>query len=111
MFNFSNIPQDEQFVVQYCLTASWPTLSIAEEMLSYTLNRFPCCQIQTALAKLATFASMYGPNNFEYVHHASDYTNPLTFFSVIEMFDMASVQPKLLALWILFTSCPAHPSG
>ncbi|XP_056103315.1 kinetochore-associated protein 1 isoform X1 [Rhinichthys klamathensis goyatoka] len=56
---------DEQFVVQYCLTASWPTLSIAEEMLNYTLNRFPCCQIQTALAKLATFASMYGPNNFE----------------------------------------------
>ncbi|XP_073696057.1 kinetochore-associated protein 1 [Garra rufa] len=56
---------DEQFVVQYCLTASWPTLSIAEEMLNYTLNRFPCCQIQTALAKLATFSSVYGPDNFE----------------------------------------------
>jgi len=42
-------------------------------MLSYTLNRFPCCQIQTALAKLATFASMYGPNNFEYVKLASSY--------------------------------------
>lgn len=56
---------DEQFVVQYCLTASWPSLSIAEEMLSYTSNRFPCCQIQTALAKLATFASVYGPDNFE----------------------------------------------
>ncbi|XP_068077669.1 kinetochore-associated protein 1 isoform X3 [Danio rerio] len=56
---------DEQFVVQYCLSASWPTLSIAEEMLNYTLNRFPCCQIQTALAKLATFSSMYGPNNFD----------------------------------------------
>ncbi|XP_043096489.1 kinetochore-associated protein 1 isoform X3 [Puntigrus tetrazona] len=56
---------DEQFVVQYCLTASWPTLSIAEEMLNYTLNRFPCCQIQTALAKLATFANVYGPGNFK----------------------------------------------
>ncbi|RXN10649.1 kinetochore-associated 1 isoform X1 [Labeo rohita] len=56
---------DEQFVVQYCLTASWPTLSIAEEMLNYTLNRFPCCQVQTALAKLATFSNVYGPDNFE----------------------------------------------
>lgn len=56
---------DEQFVVQYCLSASWPTLSIAEEMLNYTLNRFPCYQIQTALAKLATFSSMYGHNNFD----------------------------------------------
>ncbi|XP_051529247.1 kinetochore-associated protein 1 [Myxocyprinus asiaticus] len=56
---------DEQFVVQYCLTASWPTLSIAEEMLNYASNRFPCCQIQMALAKLATFSSMYGPNSFE----------------------------------------------
>lgn len=65
------VPQDEQFVVQYCLTASWPSLSIAEEMLSYTSNRFPCCQIQTALAKLATFASVYGPDNFEYVQQTS----------------------------------------
>uniref|UniRef100_A0A673J6Y3 RZZ complex subunit KNTC1/ROD C-terminal domain-containing protein n=1 Tax=Sinocyclocheilus rhinocerous TaxID=307959 RepID=A0A673J6Y3_9TELE len=56
---------DEQFVVQYCLTASWPSLSIAEDMLSYTSNRFPCCQIQTALAKLATFASVCGPDRFE----------------------------------------------
>ncbi|XP_056314738.1 kinetochore-associated protein 1 [Danio aesculapii] len=56
---------DEQFVVQYCLSASWPTLSIAEEMLNYTLNRFPCYQIQTGLAKLATFSSMYGHNNFD----------------------------------------------
>ncbi len=67
------VPQDEQFVVQYCLTASWPTLSIAEEMLNYTLNRFPCCQIQTALAKLTTFANVYGPVNFKYVQQTSDY--------------------------------------
>ncbi|XP_073716353.1 kinetochore-associated protein 1 isoform X1 [Misgurnus anguillicaudatus] len=56
---------DEQFVVQYCLTASWPTLSIAEEMLNYVSNRFPCSQVQIAMAKLATFSSMYGPNSFE----------------------------------------------
>lgn len=65
----SNVQQDEQFVVEYCLTASWPTLSIAEEMLNYVSNRFPCSQVQIAMAKLATFSSMYGPNSFEYVPH------------------------------------------
>lgn len=68
---FNYFSQDEQFVVQYCLTASWPTLSIAEEMLNYVSNRFPCSQVQIAMAKLATFSSMYGPNSFEYVTHLS----------------------------------------
>ncbi|TRY91813.1 hypothetical protein DNTS_012445, partial [Danionella cerebrum] len=56
---------DEQFVVQYCLSASWPTLAVAEEMLNYTFSRFPCIQIQSALAKLATFSCMHGSHNFQ----------------------------------------------
>ncbi|XP_063063837.1 kinetochore-associated protein 1 [Engraulis encrasicolus] len=56
---------DEQYVVQYCLTALWPTMDAAEEMLSYAATRFPCAEIQMALAKLATFCSIYGLDNFK----------------------------------------------
>ncbi|XP_066511842.1 kinetochore-associated protein 1-like [Hoplias malabaricus] len=55
---------DEQYVVQYCLNAFWPTLSTAEEMLNYAANRFPSSQIQSALAKLATYCNLYGSDNF-----------------------------------------------
>ncbi|XP_031422613.1 kinetochore-associated protein 1 isoform X1 [Clupea harengus] len=56
---------DEPYVVQYCLTALWPTIDAAEEMLSYAATRFPATEIQMALAKLATFCSLYGPDNFK----------------------------------------------
>ncbi|XP_041954273.1 kinetochore-associated protein 1 isoform X1 [Alosa sapidissima] len=56
---------DEQYVVQYCLTALWPTIDAAEEMLSYAATRFPSVEIQMALAKLATFCSLHGPDNFK----------------------------------------------
>ncbi|XP_026865073.2 kinetochore-associated protein 1 [Electrophorus electricus] len=55
---------DEQYVVQYCLSAFWPTLSTAEEMLNYAATRFPSSHSQTALAKLATFCNLYGSDNF-----------------------------------------------
>uniref|UniRef100_A0A8B9JK31 Kinetochore associated 1 n=1 Tax=Astyanax mexicanus TaxID=7994 RepID=A0A8B9JK31_ASTMX len=55
---------DEQYVLQYCLNAFWPTLGTAEEMLNYAANRFPSSQIQSALAKLATFCILYGSDNF-----------------------------------------------
>ncbi|KAF5904768.1 kinetochore-associated protein 1, partial [Clarias magur] len=55
---------DEQYVVQYCLNAFWPTLATAEEMLNYAANRFPSAHIQAALAKLATFCSLYGSDKF-----------------------------------------------
>lgn len=57
--------QDEQYVVQYCLNAFWPTLATAEEMLNYAANRFPSAHIQAALAKLATFCSLYGSDKFK----------------------------------------------
>ncbi|XP_046697965.1 kinetochore-associated protein 1 isoform X3 [Silurus meridionalis] len=55
---------DEQYVVQYCLNAFWPTLTTAEEMLNYAASRFPSSQIQSALGKLATFCSLYGSDKF-----------------------------------------------
>ncbi|XP_060739087.1 kinetochore-associated protein 1 isoform X1 [Tachysurus vachellii] len=55
---------DEQYVVQYCLNAFWPTLTTAEEMLNYAANRFPSSHIQSALAKLATFCNLYGSHKF-----------------------------------------------
>ncbi|XP_076843285.1 kinetochore-associated protein 1 isoform X2 [Brachyhypopomus gauderio] len=55
---------DEQYVVQYCLNAFWPTLRTAEDMLNYAAQRFPSAQIQTALAKLATFCNLHGSDNF-----------------------------------------------
>lgn len=57
--------QDEQYVVQYCLNAFWPTLTTAEEMLNYATNRFPSSHMQSALAKLATFCSLYGSDQFK----------------------------------------------
>ncbi|KAL2103881.1 hypothetical protein ACEWY4_000749 [Coilia grayii] len=56
---------DEQYVVEYCLTALWPTMDAAEEMLSYAATRFPSAEIQLALDKLATFCSIHGPDNFK----------------------------------------------
>lgn len=55
---------DEQYVVQYCLNAFWPTLTTAEEMLNYAGSRFPSSHIQSALAKLATFCGLYGSDKF-----------------------------------------------
>ncbi|XP_062873879.1 kinetochore-associated protein 1 [Trichomycterus rosablanca] len=71
---------DEQYVVQYCLNAFWPTLGTAEEMLNYAAGRFPSSQIQSALARLATFCSLYGSDNFSGVSwieflNCGDYPN------------------------------------
>ncbi|KAJ8380268.1 hypothetical protein SKAU_G00010460 [Synaphobranchus kaupii] len=55
---------DEQFVVQCCMQAPWPTFSIAEEMLNHAASRYPSSQIQEALSKLATFCGLNGPDNF-----------------------------------------------
>ncbi|XP_064209384.1 kinetochore-associated protein 1 [Anguilla rostrata] len=55
---------DEQFVVEYCMQAPWPTFSIAEEMLNHAVSRYPSSQIQEALSKLATFCGLNGPDKF-----------------------------------------------
>ncbi|TMS04120.1 Kinetochore-associated protein 1 [Larimichthys crocea] len=57
---------DEQYVVEYCLKAPWPTFETAEKMLNHaaTLLPYSCLQIQEALARLATFCSVHGPENF-----------------------------------------------
>ncbi|KAJ8415549.1 hypothetical protein AAFF_G00425290 [Aldrovandia affinis] len=55
---------DEQFVVQYCMQAPWPTFSVAEEMLNHAASRYPLSQIQEALCKLATFCGLNGPDKF-----------------------------------------------
>ncbi|CAL8347314.1 unnamed protein product [Lota lota] len=55
---------DEQYVVEYCLKAPWPTFQTAEKMLSHAAERFSSLHIQEALARLATFCSLHGPHNF-----------------------------------------------
>nr|XP_023653527.1 kinetochore-associated protein 1 isoform X2 [Paramormyrops kingsleyae] len=55
---------DEQFVVQYCMKAPWPTFSTAEEMLNHAASRYPSSLIQEALFKLATYCGLNGPDNF-----------------------------------------------
>ncbi|MBN3296609.1 KNTC1 protein, partial [Amia calva] len=77
---------DEQFVVQYCINAPWPTFDTAQEMLNYAKSRglaqcFHCemflsastalrstavlfPQILEALAKLTTFYGSSGPEKF-----------------------------------------------
>ncbi|KAM3610515.1 uncharacterized protein V6R79_005093 [Siganus canaliculatus] len=55
---------DEQYVVEYCLKAPWPTFETAEKMLNHAATRYSCLQSQEALAKLATFCSLHGPEHF-----------------------------------------------
>ncbi|KAG7490369.1 kinetochore-associated protein 1 isoform X1 [Solea senegalensis] len=55
---------DEQYVVEYCLKAPWPTFDTAEKMLNHAATRYSSLQIQEALARLATFCSLYSPENF-----------------------------------------------
>uniref|UniRef100_A0AAQ4R031 Kinetochore associated 1 n=1 Tax=Gasterosteus aculeatus aculeatus TaxID=481459 RepID=A0AAQ4R031_GASAC len=55
---------DEQYVVEYCLKAPWPTFETAEKILSHAATRYSSLQIQEALARLATFCSLHGPDNF-----------------------------------------------
>ncbi|KAM9858247.1 kinetochore-associated protein 1 [Aulostomus maculatus] len=55
---------DEHYVVEYCLKAPWPTFETAEKMLNYAATHYTSLQIQEALARLATFCSLHGPENF-----------------------------------------------
>uniref|UniRef100_A0A672YH79 Kinetochore associated 1 n=1 Tax=Sphaeramia orbicularis TaxID=375764 RepID=A0A672YH79_9TELE len=55
---------DEQYVVEYCLKAPWPTFETAEKMLNHAATRYSSLQIQEALARLATFCSLHGSENF-----------------------------------------------
>uniref|UniRef100_A0A665X5B7 Kinetochore associated 1 n=1 Tax=Echeneis naucrates TaxID=173247 RepID=A0A665X5B7_ECHNA len=55
---------DEQYVVEYCLKAPWPTFDTAEKMLNHAATRYSTLQIQEALARLATFCSLHGLENF-----------------------------------------------
>ncbi|KAJ8005659.1 hypothetical protein DPEC_G00120230 [Dallia pectoralis] len=54
---------DEQYVVEYCLKAPWPTFDTAEKMLSHAASRCPS-QIQEALSRLATFCCLHGLEKF-----------------------------------------------
>ncbi|XP_054630813.1 kinetochore-associated protein 1 isoform X2 [Dunckerocampus dactyliophorus] len=55
---------DEQYVVEYCLTAPWPTFETAQKMLNYAAAQYSSLQIQEALARLGTFCSLYGQEKF-----------------------------------------------
>ncbi|CAL9708810.1 unnamed protein product [Knipowitschia caucasica] len=55
---------DEQYVVDYCLKAPWPTFQTAEKMLNHAASRFCSLQVQEALARLATFCSLHRVDKF-----------------------------------------------
>ncbi|XP_033828339.1 kinetochore-associated protein 1 [Periophthalmus magnuspinnatus] len=55
---------DEQYVVEYCLKAPWPTFEMAEKMLNHAASHYCTLQIQEALARLATFCSLYTVDKF-----------------------------------------------
>uniref|UniRef100_A0AAR2K3S5 RZZ complex subunit KNTC1/ROD C-terminal domain-containing protein n=1 Tax=Pygocentrus nattereri TaxID=42514 RepID=A0AAR2K3S5_PYGNA len=90
---------DEQYVVQYCLNAFWPTLSTAEEMLNYAANRFPSSQIQSALAKLATFCNLYGSDNFNGVSWI-EFLNSTDYLKIILRFLREGNLSRAQYLWL-----------
>uniref|UniRef100_A0A3Q2WT44 Kinetochore associated 1 n=1 Tax=Haplochromis burtoni TaxID=8153 RepID=A0A3Q2WT44_HAPBU len=55
---------DEQYVVEYCLKAPWPTFETAEKMLNHAATRYSSLQIQEALGRLATFCSLHSVEKF-----------------------------------------------
>ncbi|XP_007489958.2 kinetochore-associated protein 1 isoform X1 [Monodelphis domestica] len=69
--------QDDQFVVDYCLKAQWPTFETTQEMLNYAKVRLlkkedkipttfsnGLTEVLKARAKLATFYGAFGPEKF-----------------------------------------------
>lgn len=61
------VVQDEQYVVDYCLKAPWPTFETAEKMLNHGFMQTSSLQIQEALTRLATFCSLHGTEYFKQV--------------------------------------------
>uniref|UniRef100_A0A667ZTG4 Kinetochore associated 1 n=1 Tax=Myripristis murdjan TaxID=586833 RepID=A0A667ZTG4_9TELE len=55
---------DQQYVVEYCLKAPWPTFETAERMLNHAASKYSSLHIQEALARLATFCSLHGLEKF-----------------------------------------------
>ncbi|KAL7836428.1 hypothetical protein AOLI_G00277120 [Acnodon oligacanthus] len=90
---------DEQYVAQYCLNAFWPTLSTAEEMLNYAANRFPSSQIQSALAKLATFCNLYGSDNFNGVSWI-EFLNSTDYLKIVLRFLREGNLSRAQYLWL-----------
>ncbi|XP_056145204.1 kinetochore-associated protein 1 [Lampris incognitus] len=56
--------KDKQYVVEYCLKAPWPSFETAEKMLNLAASRYSSLHIQEALARLATFSSLYTMDKF-----------------------------------------------
>ncbi|XP_043831061.1 kinetochore-associated protein 1 [Dromiciops gliroides] len=69
--------KDDQFVVDYCLKAQWPTFETTQEMLNYAKARLlkkddkmtatfsnSLTEVLKARAKLATFYGAFGPDKF-----------------------------------------------
>uniref|UniRef100_A0A4X2K3C8 Kinetochore associated 1 n=1 Tax=Vombatus ursinus TaxID=29139 RepID=A0A4X2K3C8_VOMUR len=69
--------KDDQFVVDYCLKAQWPTFETTQEMLNYAKVRLlkkedkmtttysdSLTEVLKARAKLATFYGAFGPDKF-----------------------------------------------
>ncbi|XP_072456692.1 kinetochore-associated protein 1 isoform X3 [Notamacropus eugenii] len=69
--------KDDQFVVDYCLKAQWPTFQTTQEMLNYAKVRLlkkedkmtvtfsdSLTEVLKARAKLATFYGAFGPDKF-----------------------------------------------
>ncbi|KAM9102419.1 kinetochore-associated protein 1 isoform 3-T5 [Sarcophilus harrisii] len=69
--------KEDQFVVDYCLKAQWPTFETAQEMLNYakvrllkredkmtTIFSHSLTEVLKARAKLATFYGAFGPDKF-----------------------------------------------
>ncbi|CAN9513185.1 unnamed protein product [Ophioblennius macclurei] len=70
---------DEQYVVDYCLKAPWPTFETALKMLNHAASRYSCSQIHEAMARLDTFYSLHGSENFngiawiEFLNNTDDF--------------------------------------
>ncbi|XP_029961373.1 kinetochore-associated protein 1 [Salarias fasciatus] len=74
---------DEQYVVDYCLKAPWPTFETAVKMLNHAASRYSCSQIHEAMARLDTFYSLHGSEQFNGIAWIEFLNNTDTFGDIL----------------------------
>uniref|UniRef100_A0A7M4F655 Kinetochore associated 1 n=1 Tax=Crocodylus porosus TaxID=8502 RepID=A0A7M4F655_CROPO len=86
--------QDNQFVVEYCINAPWPTYETTQEMLNYAKFR-----VLRAQARLTTFYGAFGPEKFSGIAWTEFLNNEDLFKNVLYQLEEGSL-PCAQYLWL-----------
>uniref|UniRef100_A0A7M4F2G5 Kinetochore associated 1 n=1 Tax=Crocodylus porosus TaxID=8502 RepID=A0A7M4F2G5_CROPO len=91
--------QDNQFVVEYCINAPWPTYETTQEMLNYAKFRVRKDAVLRAQARLTTFYGAFGPEKFSGIAWTEFLNNEDLFKNVLYQLEEGSL-PCAQYLWL-----------